>query len=194
MAIHERARGATARWGALGLLGAALATGVAGCEDASVITHTSRETSLSRTTVQALALGGLPTEIHGRPWRGTNPREIAAQLRLPNAFPPDARFRLVEPVSNPSDRNRRLVLVFNESRTLDAWDVCDAARTLRGFESQFSGDKGVSVFAVFCDGEAPIGRGQLRAPGVVHGDWPSFQNEMRRLIRAIVTDPSADTR
>ncbi len=169
--------------------------GVFGCGDASVISRVGRETALDAAAVQRMAIDGLPTEVHGAPWPDAASDQVVSALRLPNAYPSGARFRLVRPKDELSFRDRRLVLVFNDGRPPDEWAACDMTRNMAGYAPAFAPDgKGFSVFAVFCDGTQSIGRGHLEAPGAPHGDWSFFQREMRRLFDRIIGDFSGSVR
>jgi hypothetical protein len=167
----------------LGLRAGLLALlGLAGCEDVYTITRVDRIGSFARSHVVSMAAGGLPTEIHGAPFTGLTPAEIAARLRGPQAYPDALRFRAIEPGALPAGSNRRLVLVFNRAGNPDGMADCRATAPIATATPR---DRGFTVTATFCSGDRMNATAHMDAESVRADDPDAFTRVMRLLFRKL---------
>lgn len=178
-------------WRPLAALG--LCALVAACDQAPyVITRVDRTEALDQGRVRLLAAGGgLPTEIHGAPWRGATPETLAGALRMPNRLPPNLRFRAVAPGTLPQRAQTRLVLIFNGSNPPDASFSCDLGADE---PTETPSSDHFSAFAVFCTRNGWIGHGLVEAQIAGPEDWDGYTQAMRALFDRILRDFGADDR
>lgn len=181
-AIDRPARGG--RWGRALVAGMALLS-AAGCDDGVTITQLDSSVGLDKMWLQNRP-SGLPTEIHGEPWPGATPEDVATRLRAPAGFAADIRFSAVRPGSVDDDR---LVLIFNGAHPSDPLRACALPEKPRA-EWPTPPTQGFQLYAVFCARNGWMGTGLLNARKQQAGDWTEFVRVTRNLIKAIVTDYS----
>lgn len=164
------------------LAGLFAAFGLSACDDGTIITHLDFSPKLDKSRITTNAAGGFPTEVHGAPFPGIEPFQVAEVLALPQSWPRDVRFKAVEPGSHTYHNPTRLVLVFNGG-VPDAAFHCQLKEPLK--TAPPSG-VGFNVHAVFCSGEESFASGFMRAPKARGEDATEFRKAMRQLLRAIL--------
>lgn len=161
------------------LLAAALLA-LAGCDDATVITHVDRLQSVTESDLFAMQQGGgIPTEIHGTPFTGAAPDALAGWLQGP-AGASAVRFRAV-PVGATA-HGARAVLHFNPQSPPNPAADCRRSEPARTGAPQ---PEGFSVTFSFCEGSDAIAHGHLKALRLPEGDFEKYQTVMRSLLLAI---------
>lgn len=173
------------RRGVFAGLGAALLGLLGGC-DSYVVTRVESLPLMSGGTLHALSTrGGLPTEIHGAPFAGAPPAEIAANLKLPAGMRAGISFRPVAPGGFEDEHEKaRLVLIFNGAEPPASGPAC----RLRGEARVNPPQPGrFTLFAVFCDGQRWFGQGFLEAKKIESGDWARFGRLSANLFQSILT-------
>jgi hypothetical protein len=156
--------------------------GLAACEDVYTITRVEKLTGFARSHVAGLAAGGVPTEIHGTPFAGLTPDEIAGALTGPQNYPAGMRFRAVAPGSLPPGRAARLVLAFNRAGHPNGLADCRGG----AIPTVAPREVGFSVTASFCSGERLQATGHMEVQSVRAGDREAFARVMRLLFRQIL--------
>ncbi|WP_018632192.1 hypothetical protein [Neomegalonema perideroedes] len=162
--------------GAFGLLG--------GC-DAYTVTRVESLPLMSKGTLYTIAArGGIPTEIHGAPFPGATPDEVAAHLRLPAGLPAGIRFRPVAPGGFEDEHEKaRLVLIFNGASPPGSGPACRLREIAPANPPQAGG---FTLYAVFCDGRSWFGQGFLEARKTEPGDWTRFGRLTANLFQEIL--------
>ncbi|MEO1291706.1 MAG: hypothetical protein AAFV62_02560, partial [Pseudomonadota bacterium] len=142
-------------------LSAALGTlALAGCDDGDTIDRVSRDVGFDNQMIMAMAKDGpIPVEVFGAPWDGIAAEDVAANLRMPNALPPEIRFQSVTPGTRPARDPSKLVLIFNGINPPDQTVSCTLPPDAR--ETGAPRAEGFDVFAVFCGGSGAMGSGFL---------------------------------
>lgn len=165
------------------LAGLVAALGLSACDDGgTIITNVDATAKLDKTRITANAAGGFPTEVHGSPFPGIEPDQVAGVLALPQSWPKDIRFRAVEPGSHGYHNPTRLVLVFNGGVP----DPAFHCRLKEPLETAPPSEVGFNVHAVFCSGEDWFASGYMKAPRVTGEDATGFRKAMRQLLRTIL--------
>ena len=169
-----------------GLLCFGLLLTAAGCDDGTVISRVDRTTTLDRSRILSMAKveNTVPLELHGVPWAGASAEEVAANVRLPNSFPPEIRFRAIAPGVLDSDQDR-VVMVFNPSRTPNVSRLCAQSAPQPTAPPK---DGPFQAFVALCDGPEWMGMGVLDAERQAAGDWPEFTRATRVLFSRIFAD------
>ncbi len=159
---------------------AALTLALAGCDDGTVITRVDRYPAFDSSQIIHMDAGGIPAEIHGLPFPGVDPDEVAARLRLPAGFAQGFRFRAVAPGSGAEGR---LVLVFNGTEAPNGVRDCK-----RGAEAPTEPprDVGFALMATFCRGAAMLAGGHLEARTTRADDPQEFSRVMQTLLFNII--------
>lgn len=152
-----------------------------GCDDGTVITRVDRRPGFSLSQVVAMAAGGVPTEVHGAPFPGAAPDDVAARLAMPASFAAGTTFRAATP--GAADTRRRLVLVFNPSAPPNGLRDC---RRVEPAPTREPGATGFAVTATFCEGERMLATGHLEARRTQADDWAGFTRVMRLLLRDVM--------
>ena len=165
---------------------AGLLVAVAGCDDGTVISRVDSTTTLDRARILSMAKaeGGVPLEVHGAPWPGASPDDVAAHIRLPNSFPPEIRFRAATPGGLGPDQDK-MVMVFNPSRPPNVIRMCGQAAP---FPTEAPKDGPFQAFVALCDGPEWMGAGVLDATRQAAGDWTEFTRVNRVLFSRIFAD------
>jgi hypothetical protein len=165
--------------GALRRLGAAALALLAGCDDGTIVTLVDAgQARLARSFLVTAGPQGFPVEIHGAPFAGVAPAEVAARLRAPASFPAGIRFRAVE----PGAEGRRLVLVFNRDGPPDRHADCRMTAPASGRAPR---DVGFSVSATLCSGAGYVVTGHMEARKTRADDPDEFARVMRLLLTTI---------
>jgi hypothetical protein len=173
--------GLRAFMGRLAAAGAALLA--AGCDDGTVITRVDRMPAFSRSQIIAMAAGGVPTEIHGRPFDGVTPEEIAGRLKMPPGFAAGVTFRAVAPGPRGIDPHRRLVLVFNPAEGPNGLRDC---RRIEEAPTNPPREVGFSVTATFCTEDRLLATGHMEARKTRADDPGEFTRVMRLLFMQVM--------
>lgn len=124
------------------------------------------------------ASGAVLLEIHGVPWEGAAPEEIAGTLRMPEGPGRQVRFHYVPPGQGLIGAGDRLVLRFNPT-TGSGGSVCAANGELSTRAPQ---RKGFVVSATFCRGSDWAVRATLDAGDVAANDWLAYYLRMQELL------------
>ncbi|MEM9735758.1 MAG: hypothetical protein AAF908_04030 [Pseudomonadota bacterium] len=151
------------------------------CDDGTIITHTDRLVAISmRDLVVMTSGGGIPTEIHGTPFAGATPADLAGALRPPARASQATRWRAVEPGGR--DHGTRMVLHFNPASPPNSARDC---RLTAPAETGPPQETGFRVTLTFCKGEIWQATGYLQARKTEAGDWEEYTRVMRVLLAAI---------
>ena len=162
----------------IGLIGALIGA-LAGCDDADV-SRIERRSFFNAESLAALSdIGGMSVEIHGSPWPGATPDELAGTLRMPDGVGISARFSAVRPGQWIIGDGERLVLHFNHSGEPDHVADC---RTKKEFETKPPAKQGFSVNATYCKGPDWLIHAHLNAGSVKADDWLGYMVAMRKLL------------
>lgn len=156
-----------------------LASTVAGCDD-STVSSTDRRTFLKAGGLLALQeTSGLLVEVHGTPWSGATPEQLASTLRMPDGAGKDVRFRDIAPGQWVIGDGRRLVLHFNPVGAPDSNADCRAEKE---FVTAAPAKKGFTVNATFCKKGEWLMHGFLKARAVGQDDWFGYTMAMQKLL------------
>lgn len=162
-------------------LAAALLALVAACDAPTVITHVFRLPNIRESDLVAMqGPGGIPVEIHGRPWAGADPAELAGAMTGP-AGAAAIRFK-ARPVTGPTAHGARVVLHFTPVGAPSG--PADCARTAEAATGTPPA-KGFAVNMTFCRGAEVEAQGFLRALETEPGDYAAFSTAMRQLLLVV---------
>lgn len=159
---------------------------LAACDDGTVITRVRQWPAFARSQIVAMGSdGGIPTEIHGRPFPAADPAEIAGLLRLPAGWPQEFGFRAIRPGPRGTHARRRLVLVFNPAEPPQGPLNCR-----RAYEAPTHAPReaGFEVTATFCDGEKMLATGHMEARRTREDDPQEFARVMRLLLQVTMQE------
>jgi hypothetical protein len=126
--------------------------------------------------------------VHGAPFPGIEPSQVAEVLALPPSWPTGIRFRAIEPGSHDYHSPTRLVLVFNGGVP----DPDFHCRLKEPLKTAPPSGVGFDVHAVFCSGEDWFASGFMRAPKARGEDATEFRKAMKQLLRAILDQIKQD--
>jgi len=158
------------------------ALGLSGCDDGTIITQLDSTARLAKSRITTAAHGGFPTEVHGAPFPGIEPYQVAEVLKLPAGWPTDIKFRAIEPTPNDYHKPTRLVLVFGGGVPDPAYH-CQLTEPLKTAPPS---EVGFDVHAVFCSGQDWFATGYMQAPKARGEDATEFRKAMRQLLRTIL--------
>ncbi len=172
------------------LAGLIAAFGLAACDDGTVITHVASTPKPDKTRIITNAAGGFPVEVHGAPFPGIEPFQVAEVLKLPQGFGHRVEFRAIEPGPIDYHKPTRLVLVFGGGAPDPAYH-CQLTEPLKTTPPS---DVGFDVHAVFCARDEWFASGFMKAHKVTGEDATSYRKAMRQLLRVILDqiDQNAD--
>ncbi|HUS53190.1 MAG TPA: hypothetical protein VMY41_04190 [Thermohalobaculum sp.] len=152
---------------------------VAACDDVSV-SGTERRTFLYSSDLLAMQeASGVLVEIHGAPWPGATPEQIASTLRMPDGSGQAVRFRDIAPGQWIIGDGDRLVLHFNPTGAPDSVADCRAKEAI---VTEPPAKKGFTVNATFCKQGEWLSHAFLKARAVSQDDWLSYTFAMRELL------------
>jgi hypothetical protein len=158
---------------------------VAGCDDATV-SGTERRVILGALNLSDLQDdNGLLVEVHGAPWPGATPDQIASTMRMPKGKAGDVRFRSIPHGQWRIGNGNRLVLHFNPVGAPDSNADC---RTETEIETKPPRTKGFTVNATLCRQDQWLIRGFLTAKAVKQNDWFEYTVVMRKLLGTLFPD------
>jgi hypothetical protein len=152
---------------------------VAACDDATVSGTERRSYLKAGGLLAAQEASGLLVEIHGAPWPGAMPEQIASTLRMPDGAGEAVKFRYIFPGEWVIGEGTRLVLHFNPIGPPDSIADC---RTEKEFETKPPARTGFTVNATFCQGGEWQIHGFLTARAVEQDDWFAYTVVMRKLL------------
>lgn len=152
---------------------------LAGCEDSGISNVARRELINAKALLQEQETSGaILVEIHGVPWDGAAPEEIAGTMRMPEGSGRSVRFRHVPPGQGMIGAGKRLVLRFNPTSG-SGGSVCGATGEL---STRAPRRKGFVVNATFCRGADWVVRATLDADEVAARDWLAYYLRMQDLL------------
>lgn len=160
-----------------------LAGALAGCEEPAVSNVARREMITAKHLAAMQEAGGAVfVEIHGAPWPGADPAEVAGTLRMPEGPGRGVRFRPVPPGQGLVGDGERLVMLFNPKGKPDSGRDCRAESEL---ETASPPTDGFTVQATFCRGTEWVIRASFRARDVAQDDWLAYYLRMQELMDAL---------
>ena len=152
---------------------------LAACEDPGIRNVARREMIHAKQLLKLQDVSGaVLVEIHGVPWEGAVPEEIAGTMRMPEGVGRPVRFRHVPPGQGLIGSGERLVLRFNPT-TGSGGSVCAATSEL---STKRPRNKGFVVNATFCRGTDWVVRATLDAGDVAARDWLAYYLRMQDLL------------
>ena len=152
---------------------------LAACEDTGVSNVARRERINAKKLYEMQKdTGVILLEIHGVPWAGAEPEEIAGTLRMPEGPGREVRFSYVPPGQGLIGAGERLVLRFNPT-TGSGGSVCGAASEL---PTEAPKEDGFVVSGTFCRGRDWVVRATLDADDVPANDWLAYYLRMQDLL------------
>lgn len=157
-----------------------LAGALAGCEDTGISNVARREIIDAKKLVELQGTtGAILVEIHGLPWRGADPAEVAGTLRMPEGPGRQVRFRTVPPGQGLVGGGTRLVLHFNPRGQPDSARACRATSEI---ETADPGGDGFTLHATFCRGTDWVTQASFDASDVDQDDWLAYYLRMMELM------------
>ncbi len=166
-----------------------LLAALAGCDDATVITHVDKYPHMTLDDLWTMQdPQGIPVEIHGNPFsRGTD-QALAEALQAPTGAQ-DVKF-YARPVGAVNiDHGWRLVLHFNPFGAPNSPHDCKHTAEVRTGPPK---GEGFEVNATFCEGTKWQAHGYLQALEVQDGDVEGYTRVMRTLFQAIFFEEPED--
>lgn len=153
---------------------------LAGCEDTGISNVGRREIVTSKELVKLQGVtGAILVEIHGLPWRGADPAEVAGTLRMPEGPGRQVRFRPVPPGQGLIGGGARLVLWFHPRGKSSSVKACHTTSEL---ETDDPGGDGFVVEATFCKGSNWVTHARFDASDVDQNDWLAYYLRMMELM------------
>ena len=128
--------------------------------------------------------GGIPVEVHGRPFSHVSDRELVEALRSP-AGASQVTFYPRPPGGWLAGNKWRLVLHFNQIGAPNAVADCQRAEEAR---TALPPKRGFEVTASFCEGPDWQAHGHLNALAIEDGDLEAFGDVMAQLMLAIFSE------
>lgn len=165
------------------LLGGVLGLAVAGCDDGTVITRV-MVFGDARSFFILSGPDGLASEVHGAPFPGMTPDQVAQRLRAPADLPTGIRFRGVRP--GEAHEGPRLVLVFNPLDPIDGVRNCQRTTEARVDKPR---EVGFAVTATLCNKGALVATAHMEATKTRADDPAEFTRVMQLLLMQIATKP-----
>ncbi len=155
-----------------------LAALLAGCDDASIRDVSRREFVTQTYLIGAFRAGSLQVEIHGVPWQGAAPDELAGTLRMPEGIARNLRFRAIAPGDPVIGDGERLILHFNPDGDVNRDAAC---RTSQPMPTAPPRNDRFTVEAIFCRGPGWVTIGRMDA-SVDATDWLNYYLVMAKLF------------
>lgn len=153
---------------------------LAGCDDSGLSNVARREMFGAKELLAGQSQSGaVLLEIHGLPWPGAAPEEIAGTLRMPEGPGREIRFHPVPPGQGRLGGGARLVLHFNPVAGGPA--ACTAAGEMPSGEGRRGG---FVVTGTYCRDTEWVVQATLRAD-VPANDWLAYYLEMQKLLGAM---------
>jgi hypothetical protein len=156
----------------------AIAALLAGCDDADIRGVGRRQIVTQKHLIEIFSASSLQVEVHGVPWDGATPDEIAGTLRMPEGDARELRFRAVAPGDPVIGDGERLVLRFNPGGDVARDDICRAGEPMPS-DPPRSGR--FTVDATFCRGRDWLTHAQMEAT-VDATDWLNYYLVMETLL------------
>jgi len=150
-----------------------------GCDDADVSGMERRVFTNAANLAKLPDARGLSVEIHGAPWPGATPDQIAIALRMPKGVAKALRFRAVAPNQWIIGNGERLVLHFNPINAPNHIADCGAKEE---FQTMPPPKTGFIVNATYCKKEEWQIHANLTSKLVKQDDWFSYTIVMERLL------------
>lgn len=165
------------------LVAGALGLAVAACDDGTVITRV-MVFGDARSFFILSGPQGMASEVHGAPFPGVTPAQVAERLRAPADLPTGIRFRAVAP--GEAREGPRLVLVFNPLDPIDGVRDCQRTGPARVDKPR---DVGFTVTATLCNKGALVATAHMNATKTKADDPAEFTRVMQLLMMQIATKP-----
>lgn len=154
---------------------------LAACDDGTVITHVGKDSSIDLSDLVVMQSdGGIPTEIHGTPFDGARPEDLANALRPPAGAAQGTRWRAV--AIGSVAHGPRMILHFNPLGPPNS--AADCRRT-QPAETELPLSVGFSVTMTFCRDQRAEAHGFLRSSKTINGDFEEYTRVMKLLMRNI---------
>lgn len=144
---------------------------LAGCEEADVRNIQRRAFINAKDLVKLQEVSGaVMLEIHGVPWTGAAPEEIAGTLRMPEGRARGVRFHPVPPAQGNFGSGERIVMWFNPRQGAGN-AMCAATGEL---PTEPPSGRGFIVRAAFCHGRNWLVRATFEADDIKANDWLAY--------------------
>lgn len=160
---------------------------LAGCDEATVITHVDKLSHMSLSDLVTMQDGGgIPVEFHGLPFRTASPETLASAMRAPAAASQGIRFRPIVP-GHGGGHGWRLVLHFNPTGAPNGFADCKhtSEQTTNPPKAE-----GFDVNATFCEGSDWQAHGFMKSLKTADGDLEGYRDVMQQLMAAIFRENS----
>ena len=159
-----------------------IGTLLAGCDEATVITHVDKLSHMSLSDLVTMQDGGgIPVEVHGLPFSGVPAGGLVAAMRPPAAASQGIRFRPIEP-GHGTGHGWRLVLHFNPTGAPNGFADCKHSAEQRTNPPK---PEGFEVNATFCNGDDWQAHGFMKSLKTRDGDVEAYRDAMQQLMVAI---------
>jgi len=152
---------------------------LAGCNEDPHITNVSRHLIVfGNPAPPVTAETVMIVEIHGLPWDGSTPNEVANTMKMPEGPARTARFVAVAPGEAQIGGAERLVFQFNPTGPIDSVAICQAKGPLEVEEPD--GD-GFTVNAVYCREDEWLTQARMTS-SAAKLDWVTYHLHMEKLL------------
>lgn len=159
-----------------------------GCDDGTIITHVDKLVAIGMSDLIAMQRGGgIRTEIHGTPFEGASPQELATALRPPARASQAIKWRAV-PVGSVQ-HGYRMILHFNPRGAPNAFRDCKLTEPQQTAPPQ---ETGFTVNMTFCKGDTWEAHGFLQSRKTEAGDFEDYTRVMKALMNNIFTEAGND--
>jgi hypothetical protein len=156
-----------------------LMAALAGCDEDPHITNVARHLLVFEEPAPPVkAETVMILEIHGLPWDGATPDEVANTMKMPEGPARTARFVAVAPGEAQIGGAERLVFQFNPPGPLDSAAICKVKGPLPVEEPR--GD-GFTVNAVYCRESEWLIQARMTS-SAAELDWVTYHLAMEKLL------------
>jgi hypothetical protein len=155
-----------------------LTVALAGCDDPEISNVLRRVILMSAGPPVLTADTVMLVEIHGVPWAGATPEQIAGTIKMPEGPARTARFVAVAPGESLIGGAERLVLQFNPPGELDSAAICHATGPL---DTRTPRGSGFTLHAVYCRETEWLIQARMET-GAAANDWLAYHLAMERLL------------
>ncbi|MEM9044628.1 MAG: hypothetical protein AAGC81_08015 [Pseudomonadota bacterium] len=161
---------------------------LAACDEATVITHVDRDTSIDGSDLIAMQSGGgIPTVVLGKAFQGASSDELIAGLQPPAGGSQEIAWREISP-EGPRHRTW-MVLHFNPLGPPNPAADCRLTDEIPTGQPR---SEGFEVTMSFCKDNRAEAHGHLKALKVQSGDFDAYSNVMRQLLNAIFAEAGSE--
>jgi len=149
-----------------------------GCDDPQISSVTRRLMVMAEGAPPVTADTVMVVEIHGLPWDGATPDEIARTMKMPEGPARTARFVPVAPGDSLIGGAERLVLRFNPPGELDSPTICQAKGPL---PTEPPDGDGFTLDAVYCRESEWLIQAHMDS-SAAQDDWLAYYLAMEKLL------------